>query len=123
VRSRDLTPPTILLVEDHDDTREIFQAVLEAAGYSVVAVDTPRDALERVRVVQVDLVIMDLGVHGEGLNLAARLASLPKAPKLIAVTGRDRQGVPGENLFVEYLLKPVLPEDLVQVVRRVLSRG
>ena len=113
-------PPTILLVEDHEDTRAYLHATLESAGYTVVVGDAD-EALERVRTMKVDLVVMDLGVHGEGLTIAAALAALLKPPRLMAVTGRDRHGTPAEDVFVEYLLKPVMPEDLVAAVGRALA--
>jgi hypothetical protein len=37
------------------------------------------------------------------------------------LSGRDRRSIPAEDVFAEYLLKPVMPEDLVAAVRRVLS--
>jgi two-component system catabolic regulation response regulator CreB len=114
--------PTVLLIEDHEDVREMYRVTLEAAGYTVIADTTPANALERVRGSKIDLVIMDIGLDGEGLKVAEDLTVLPAAPRLVAVTGRHRQVVPAEDLFVEYLLKPVLPESLVEVVRRVLSR-
>jgi two-component system OmpR family response regulator len=112
---------TILLVEDHEDTREIFQEALEAAGYRVLAVATPAVALQRAEALRIDVVIMDIGIHDEGVRVATRMAALPKAPRVIAVTGRDRRGIPAEEVFVEYLLKPVMPDDLVAVIRRVLG--
>jgi CheY-like chemotaxis protein len=71
---------TILLAEDYDDTREIYQAALEAAGYTVAVAKTPRDALKRLRTVKPALVMMDLGMHGEGFSVAGSIAALPKAP-------------------------------------------
>ena len=119
-RAPGTAPALILLVEDHEDTRAYLQSTLESEGYTVVAVNAD-DALERVRTVKVDLVVMDLGVHGEGLKIAAALAALPTPPRLIAVTGRDRKGVPAEDVFVAYLLKPVMPEDLLAAVRRAVQ--
>jgi CheY-like chemotaxis protein len=111
----------ILLVEDHEDMRELFQAALEAAGYTVIAVATPAVALQRVEAVHAELVIMDIGLGDEGLRVAAQMARMPKGPPMIAVTGRDRLGIPAEDVFVDYLLKPVMPDDLVAAVRRVIG--
>ena len=119
--SPSMAAPTILLVEDHQDTREMYQTLLEQAGYTVVAIATPRTAVQRLELMKADLVIMDLGLRGEGFSVAAQIAALSPAPKLMAVTGRLRTGVPAENVFVEYLLKPVMPDDLLAAVRRVLA--
>src|SRR5262245_23464824 len=56
---------TILVVEDHDDARELIAGVLEQAGGQVIAASTTRDALARVRAVRPDLLVADLGLPGE----------------------------------------------------------
>lgn len=52
-------PKTILLVDDEADIRDLYRLVLESAGYSVIAVSNAADALERLAVHAVDLVITD----------------------------------------------------------------
>jgi CheY-like chemotaxis protein len=44
---RRTNPATILLVEDHEDTREMYLAVLEGAGYSVLAVASQLAAIPK----------------------------------------------------------------------------
>ena len=116
-----MTESTILLVENHEDTREMFLAALEAEGFSVLAVSTAERAVEAARVIHAALVILDLGVRGDGLRVAEQLSALREAPRLIAVTDERRMANPTEAVFAAYLLKPVMPDDLVAAVRRVLG--
>jgi PAS domain S-box-containing protein len=52
----------ILLVEDHDDTRRIFELILKQKGHSVETADTAEAALNLAGAQEFDLVISDLGL-------------------------------------------------------------
>ena len=52
----------ILLVEDHDDTRHVFQAILAQKGHSVKGAATGEAALALASSNAFDLVISDLGL-------------------------------------------------------------
>jgi len=51
---------TILIAEDHQDSREALQTLLEAAGYSVVVATNGREAVDRARTCAPDLILMDI---------------------------------------------------------------
>jgi CheY-like chemotaxis protein len=55
---------TILVVEDHDDARELITAVLARAGAQVVAASTTREAVDSARAARPDLLMADLGFAG-----------------------------------------------------------
>jgi PAS domain S-box-containing protein len=110
----------VLVVEDHDDTRELTTLVLENAGARVLSAATAEEALDRVSNVKPDAVVADLGLPGQdGYLLLARLRRLYKDIPAIAVTGyaqtndRDRAFAAG---FQEYLIKPIDPYRLVRIV-------
>jgi signal transduction histidine kinase/CheY-like chemotaxis protein len=52
----------ILLIEDHEDTRVVFQAILRQKGHAVESVATGEAALELAANQSFDLVICDLGL-------------------------------------------------------------
>lgn len=54
--------PTIILVEDNDDTRTEIKQVLELSGYRVIDTDNGRDAVSGARTSNPDLVFVDLDV-------------------------------------------------------------
>lgn len=51
--------PSILLAEDHIDSREALRALLEASGYEVHLAGTGREAVELALSVSPDLILMD----------------------------------------------------------------
>jgi CheY-like chemotaxis protein len=53
--------PTILLVDDIEDNRATLAMRLEVCGYSrLIMADNGRQALEKMRAQQVDLVLLDI---------------------------------------------------------------
>lgn len=112
----------VVLVEDHEDTREIFTVALIAAGYRVYSVATYDEARGILDTLEVAVLVLDLGREGAGLNYAAEVRRRPHRTCLIAVTGRALEQDRRELLFDAYILKPCLPEHLVLAVERVLAR-
>lgn len=54
----------ILVVEDHEDTREIVGALLKHHGYEMIEVTTAEEMLERFESIRPDLVILDVKLPG-----------------------------------------------------------
>ena len=55
----------MLVVEDHDDARELVAAVLRAAGAEVITAASGAEALDRVTGTTPDVLLLDLGLPGE----------------------------------------------------------
>lgn len=112
----------LLVADDSEDLRRIFQAALANAGYAVVTARNGAEALRLARETLPSLVLLDLAmpvVDGIGvieeLKRSERTASIP----VVAVTGYD---VVAEELrklgFLGVLRKPVSPRFLVEAVER-----
>lgn len=72
---------------------------------------------------QPDLLFLDIRMPGvDGLQLAARLPALPRPPRLVFVTAYDEHALRAFELAaVDYLLKPVSDERLLQTRARLLA--
>ena len=72
-------PPQSILVVEHDlITLQATRAILERAGYTVLAAQDGQSALAMMAHESPDLVLQDLGLpDGEGVALAAQLRALP----------------------------------------------
>jgi PAS domain S-box-containing protein len=111
---------TILIVEDHDDARELIANVLEAAGGRVIAASSAPEAVDRSAAGRPDLLVADIGLPGEdGYALLRRMRTLYPGLPAIALSAfaraadRDRALAAG---FADYVVKPVEPARLVEVV-------
>jgi CheY-like chemotaxis protein len=120
-------PPIVLVVDDHDDTRELYEALLTQHGYWVARAATGLEALECAQELQPDAIVTDVGLGGDmnGADLIRELnadARLRKVPVLV-VTGRSPRDLPSfAGLPISgLLLKPVAADALVTRVERILQ--
>jgi PAS domain S-box-containing protein len=117
---------TILVVEDHDDARELIADVLQRAGARVIAAASTREAVERVRHVRPDLLLADLGLPGEdGYALLARFRVMYPDVPAIALTAYARETDRNRALaagFAQHVIKPVDPERLIDLVAMVVGK-
>jgi CheY-like chemotaxis protein len=116
--------PWVLLVDDHEDGRELLGEFLSFNGYKVEGCGSAEEALELVaRLGNPGVVITDLSLGMmSGSELAKRLreqvrtASVP----ILAVTGHASFDDP-DGLFAAVLVKPVVLPDLAATLKRVIS--
>jgi PAS domain S-box-containing protein len=119
----------VLVVEDHDDARELVASVLGAAGAEVMTAASAPEALDRLAGGTPDLLLADLGLPGEdGYTLLKRIrgmkASDARALPAIALTAYARASDRERALtagFLHYLVKPVDPDELVKVIVSVVG--
>jgi signal transduction histidine kinase len=114
--------PSLLLIEDNQDGREMMTMMLECYGYQVRAAEDGLRGLDAVREFRPDLALVDIGLPGiDGYEVARRLRADPDTHhiKLIALTGyglaEDLQRVM-EAGFDRHLVKPVSIEQLMQAI-------
>ena len=118
---------TIVLVDDHRDTRDVFRLCLEREGYRVFEAENGEDGVQLAFEHRPELVLMDLSLPGlDGLE-AARILKTDAAlggTQMIAITARamgdDRQRA-HEIGFDSYLTKPCSPPMLVAEVERLIG--
>lgn len=128
-RRPDAPPPIVLLVEDDQDTRDLYRAAFDMEGFWMAEAPNADEAFEYAQDVMPDAILTDIGLRGNGgsgIDLVRRLKALPKMSQIpvIAVTGRDRSKLKEhEGLFSDILIKPVMPDVLIDHVRTVLDRG
>ena len=123
---------SVLLVEDHTDSRETIALTLESYGAEVTAVPAVADALGVLRERAVDILVSDLGMPGaDGFDLIRRVrwqenrAGRPRLPA-IALTAyasaedRERALAAGYDAHVA---KPVDADELGAALARVATRS
>ena len=55
---------TILVVDDHEEVRELLQHVLISKGYKVLSASNGEEAIEKVRANGIDLALLDMKMPG-----------------------------------------------------------
>ncbi len=120
----DLTHLHVLLVEDDDDSRDLFVSVLEKCGARVSSTDSGYEALALFEADTPDVVVSDVGMAKmDGYALIRNLRGLPleagRSVPAIALTAyartEDRQRAFSEG-FQMHIAKPVDPAHLASAV-------
>ncbi len=86
--------PKVLFIDDDPSWREVVQAALEGAGYSVITAPDASDALQKAHGLNLVLIILDLNLDGEsGLNLMKYLRHNHPDVPILLFTGMDHDDV------------------------------
>lgn len=83
---------TVLIAEDHEDSRDALRTLLEAFGYRVYVATNGREAVERALAVQPDLILMDImmpEVDGFAATRTLRAAPGFRQVPIVAVTAME----------------------------------
>jgi CheY-like chemotaxis protein len=114
--------PSILVVDDDEDNREVLGEVLGEAGYSVVCARDGAEALQLLGQLRPDVILLDLHMPiMDGLEFRAAqrrdpsLALIPTVVMTAADRFKDRMA---ELAPAETLRKPVKLAKLLSIVER-----
>ncbi len=122
----------VLVVDDDCDCIEFAQGVLTREGYDVITASDGQEGLEKARSECPDLIILDVIMpEQDGWDTCDELRSAQETRRvpivyLTCVPGaKTIYGPHGalETDWDEYLTKPVAPQNLVAVVRRLLEKA
>ncbi len=115
----------ILIVDDEPLARERLARLLtEVADYRVVGLAANAiDMMTQVMQQDPDIVLLDIQMPGsDGLQAAGQLAALDDPPAVIFCTAYDQYALDAFGVnAVDYLLKPVRQEKLLQALQRAHS--
>ncbi len=115
----------VLLVEDNPSTRNMVKIFLECHGFSVVEAADGLEGIEQFKAQQPDVCVVDIGLPDcNGYEVAKQIRkSGGQSSLLIALTGyglpKDKE-LSCEAGFDFHLVKPVDPEELVNVITSVV---
>ncbi|MFC4911532.1 response regulator [Actinomadura gamaensis] len=119
-----MTAPRVVIADDQALVRTGFGMILTAAGIDVVAeVEDGARAVEAVRALRPDVVLMDIQMPGlDGLTATRRVLAADDPPRVIMLTTFDLDRYVYAALTAGasgFLLKDVSPEHLAAAVRLV----
>ncbi len=107
----------ILIVEDDAEVRDALTEILRAEGFTVLAADEGRKALELTQIWRPAVILLDLAMEGmdgraflEAKRARPTIAEIP----VIVMTGSRAAGVQSDVLMV----KPLAVGDVMHAVRR-----
>jgi two-component system OmpR family response regulator len=117
--------PSILIVDDDAQIRDLLSDYLSGFGMKVAAVEDGRHMEEAMKQRAFDLVILDLMLPGEdGLSLCRSLRAKSDIPILmLTARGETTDRIVGLEVGADdYISKPFEPRELVARIQSVLRR-
>lgn len=120
--------PVVLVVDDHEDTRQMSLLVLSSQGFHATAAAGAEDGFARASEDRPDVIVTDLAMpDGDGWDLIQRLAADDRTRDIpvVMVTAcatesvRERAAREGVDSF---FFKPCPPDVLAAELRRLCAR-
>jgi len=115
----------VLLVDDCQDTRELYAEYLELSGFDVKEADDGIVAVDEAVRVRPDIIVMDMSLPRlDGREAARKLRAdtRTRSIPLVMISGYDVDNLPtNDGLWDHYLGKPCPPEELVSVIGRLVA--
>ena len=123
-----MRPPTILVVDDDRDTRELYRACFDMSGFVTAEAGSGAEAIAVAQRLRPDVILTDLILPDfDGFEIAHRLKRdvATAGIRVILLTGYgiadlDRKAAAAG--VSRALLKPCLPQAMLREVRRALKQ-
>jgi len=116
----------ILIVDDEPIVRESIRDWLKDAGYQVATAETGEEAMEMIEKQDFSVMVLDVRLPGKtGIRILKEVKALKPQIKSIIITAYPSADLADEarNLgAVDYLIKPIAPDDLERLIRETLLR-
>jgi CheY-like chemotaxis protein len=118
--------PVLLMVEDDEFTHQLVAVTLASQDLDLVFESDGTSAIDRIRAVRPDLVLMDVNLPGrDGVELTHGLKSDPELASIpvVMVTGEARREILVRSMeagAADFIVKPFTPDALVAKLTRFL---
>jgi DNA-binding NtrC family response regulator len=116
----------VLIIDDEPNVRLVFRTTLQSCGYTLSTADNGESALRWLKESPFDLVLLDLQMPGmTGMEVLRKLRAESNDVPVVIVTahGSVPHAVEAMKLgAIDFLSKPLSPEELRRVVADVLAR-
>jgi len=117
----------ILVAEDDTNARKLMQAVLKRAGYNVFTAENGAEALERMDMQQIDLIVLDIMMpEMDGYELTRELRDGGCTTPILMVTAKQLPVDKKKGFLVgtdDYMTKPVDTEEMLLRIKALLRRS
>lgn len=117
----------ILVVDDDKNTRLLFRAELENAGYTVVTATDGKEALEIMDREHIDLVVLDIMMPNmDGYEFTRLLRESQNNLPILMVSAKQLPADKHKGFMVgtdDYMTKPIDGEEMLYRIRALLRRA
>lgn len=118
--------PTILVVDDEAQIREILSLYLRKEGYQVVEAEDGAEAIVKVQQIEPQMVLLDVMLPIlDGMEVCRQIRKFSRVPViLLTARAEDEDRIMGLDFGADdYIAKPFNPREVVARVKAVLRRA
>ena len=114
----------VLVVEDHEDNRQILRDLLGSAGFEIIEAENGEEAVTLAETGRPDVILMDIQLPVlDGYEATRRIKANPRSRSIpvIVVTSYALSGDEEKARLAgcdDYVSKPFSPRDLLAKIRR-----
>ena len=115
----------ILVVDDDDGIRELVKQFLNQNNYLVTTAKSSEDALDKVKIIKFDLIVLDIMMPGKsGLEFTTENKRKLDTPIiLLTAKGEASERIQGLEIGADdYLAKPFEPKELILRINNILNK-
>ncbi len=121
-----MTSKQILIVDDEPIVRESIRDWLKDAGYEVATAETGEEALEMMKKQDFSVLILDIRLPGKtGISVLREVKAFKPEIKSIIITAYPTSELAAEAKelgAIDYLIKPIAPDDLERLIQQTLLK-
>jgi DNA-binding response OmpR family regulator len=122
--------PNILVIDDNPGVLNVVESILKKEGHTVTSASGGREALEQLKTIQPDLILLDIMMPyldgWDTLKLIREKESLKEVPvSMLTAKPLTPEIIGGENVkeLVDYIQKPFSKESLLKRVNRIIEEA
>ena len=115
----------ILVVDDDEGIRSLVKKYLNEHEYLITTADSAEDALEKIKIMKFDLIILDIMMPGKsGLEfIKDNKKDLETPVILLTAKGQSDERVEGLEIGADdYLPKPFEPKELLLRIKNIINK-
>ena len=115
----------ILVVDDDDGIRSLVKKYLNENNYLVTTASSAEDALEKIRIIKFDMIILDIMMPGKsGLDFIKENKKKLETPIiLLTAKGESEERIEGLEIGADdYLPKPFEPKELILRIQNIIKK-
>ena len=116
----------ILVVDDDDGIRSLVKKYLNENNYLVTTANSAEDAVKKVKIIQFDLIILDIMMPGkDGYDVCRKIREQGNTLPIVFLTAMDREFDEVKGLEVgadDYVRKPFSPKMLIARINAIFRR-
>ena len=114
----------ILIVDDEPIVQESIRDWLKDAGYQVATAESGEEALEMIEKQDFSVMVVDVRLPGKtGITVLKEVKALRPEIKSIIITAYPSTELAAEAMklgAIDYLIKPIAPDDLERLIQQAL---